>query len=87
MLKVSALFFPWAFGSSAYALLKHCGYQLGLAQDIFVIAKTMNNDDNNFFIEFGATDGLINSNTYLLEKELNWNGILIEPAKIWHKNL
>ena len=64
-----------------------CSSTAQLAQDIFVIAKTMNNDDDNFFIEFGATDGLINSNTFLLEKELNWNGILIEPAKIWHKNL
>ena len=23
----------------------------------------------------------------MLEKELNWNGILVEPAKIWHEEL
>lgn len=57
-----------------------------LGQDIFVISKT-NKEKNNFFVEFGATDGITNSNTFLLEKELNWKGILIEPAKIWHKNL
>ena len=57
-----------------------------LAQDIFVIAKSKN-IDNKFFVEFGATDGITNSNTYILEKELDWNGILIEPAKIWHENL
>jgi len=57
-----------------------------LAQDIFVIANTEIKKEN-FFIEFGATDGLTISNTYLLEKELNWKGILIEPASIWHKDL
>jgi hypothetical protein len=33
-----------------------------------------------FFIEAGAFDGINFSNTYYLEKELNWKGILIEPT-------
>ena len=57
-----------------------------LAQDIFVVANTRNKK-NNFFVEFGATDGITISNTHLLEKELNWDGILIEPASIWHESL
>ena len=57
-----------------------------LAQDIFVISQT-DKIDKNFFVEFGATDGITNSNTFLLEKELSWDGILIEPAKIWHEDL
>jgi len=57
-----------------------------LAQDIFVVANT-EIKENNFFVEFGATDGITISNTFLLEKELNWNGILIEPASIWHESL
>ena len=57
-----------------------------LGQDIFVVANS-DNKKENFFIEFGATDGLTISNTYLLEKEFNWKGILIEPASIWHQNL
>ena len=57
-----------------------------LAQDIFVVANTKYKK-NNFFVEFGATDGITISNTHLLEKELNWNGILIEPASIWHDSL
>ena len=57
-----------------------------LGQDIFVVANS-DNKKENFFIEFGATDGVTISNTYLLEKELSWKGILVEPASIWHQNL
>ena len=39
------------------------------------------------FIEIGATNGVALSNTYLLENEFNWTGLLVEPAKIWHKDL
>ncbi len=67
-----------------FNLLSKSKSQLG--QDIFVSAYS-NKDNKNFFVEFGATDGITNSNTYMLEKELNWNGILIEPAKIWHEEL
>ncbi len=57
-----------------------------LGQDIFVSAHT-NKEKKNFFVEFGATNGITHSNTYILEKELNWDGILVEPAKIWHEEL
>lgn len=32
-----------------------------------------------FFIETGACDGIFQSNTYYLETELGWTGVLIEP--------
>ena len=38
-------------------------------------------------MEFGAKDGVSFSNSYLLEKEFNWNGILGEPAKLFNKEL
>ena len=47
-------------------------------QDLFVLSK-LNNKHNGFFVEAGAYDGVESSNTYLLEKEYGWKGILCEP--------
>ena len=57
-----------------------------LRQDLFTLNQ-LNFKKNGFFLEFGATDGINLSNTHLLEKEFNWNGILAEPAKVYHKEL
>lgn len=57
-----------------------------LRQDLFALNQ-LNFKKNGFFVEFGATDGINLSNTHLLEKEFNWNGILAEPAKGYHKEL
>lgn len=35
--------------------------------------------ENGFFIEVGANNGFLESNTYYLERFRNWKGILIEP--------
>jgi FkbM family methyltransferase len=57
-----------------------------LAQDLFALAFSESTSPR-FFVEFGATDGISLSNTWLLEKKLGWNGILAEPAKTWHDAL
>ena len=49
-----------------------------LGQDLEVI-KFYNNKENGFFIEIGASDGIILSNTYLIETQYKWNGICCEP--------
>lgn len=55
-------------------------------QDLFVL-YTLNHKKGGYFVEFGATDGFNFSNTHLLEKQYGWNGILAEPARIWHQRL
>lgn len=52
-----------------------------LRQDLFVLTE-LNFKQNGYFVEFGATNGVDLSNTYLLEKEFNWSGILAEPARV-----
>lgn len=39
------------------------------------------------FIEFGSTNGIDGSNTYLLEREHYWTGILAEPNPVYHEIL
>ena len=57
-----------------------------LRQDLFVIVE-LKGKKNGFFVEFGATNGIELSNTYLLETEFSWTGILAEPARVWERQL
>lgn len=52
-------------------------------QDLFVLAQ-LDRKRNGYFVDFGATDGVHLSNTYLLEREYGWTGIVAEPARCWH---
>jgi FkbM family methyltransferase len=66
------------------ANLMHSSSQL--LQDLFVVF-CLNGKRDGFFVEFGAADGLLLSNTLLLERAFQWKGILAEPAKGWHAAL
>ena len=55
-------------------------------QDLLALALYEGKNEG-YFVEFGACDGILYSNTYLLENKLNWNGIVSEPARIWHEAL
>lgn len=55
-------------------------------QDIFALGA-VGLKTEGYFVEFGATDGLSLSNTWLLETTFGWSGILSEPAHSWHSAL
>jgi FkbM family methyltransferase len=63
---------------------KHSRSQI--LQDIFVLA-VLGPKKNGYFVEAGASDGLDCSNTFLLEKNFDWNGLLIEPSKLSFKKI
>lgn len=51
-----------------------------VGQDKWVCEK-LNHKRNGYFMDIGAYDGIKLSNTYYLEKEMEWDGVCIEPAK------
>lgn len=57
-----------------------------LGQELWVLEKT-HYKRGGFFVEFGATNGILLSNTYLLEKEFGWNGICAEPNPAYFREL
>jgi FkbM family methyltransferase len=64
------------------ALKRRSPSQLG--QDLWVLERS-SYKRGGFFVEFGATDGVVLSNTLLLEREFGWHGICAEPnPKFYH---
>ena len=57
-----------------------------LYQDMFASFIVGNKFDKTF-LEFGATDGIDLSNTYMLENFEKWRGALSEPSLQWHEAL
>jgi FkbM family methyltransferase len=55
-------------------------------QDLWVVHETKHKV-GGYFVEFGAADGIIGSNTLLLERDFGWRGILAEPNPVWHDAL
>ena len=61
-------------------------YRSQIGQDLFLLSE-LKFKRNGYFVEFGATNGVDLSNSYILEKEFGWNGIAAEPARVWHEAL
>ena len=57
-----------------------------LFQDVFASFIVGDLFDKTF-LEFGATDGISLSNSYMLENNFGWTGILAEPSPQWHEEL
>lgn len=74
-------------GPNAQQLLKYlCKSKSQVRQDLFVLSY-LNFKKHGYFVEFGACNGYDLSNTYLMEKEFGWSGIVADPAIVWHKEL
>jgi hypothetical protein len=59
------------------------GGEDGILEKIFSILP----ESDNWCVEFGAWDGMLNSNTYYLTSKKNWNAILIEGDSKREKEL
>jgi len=57
-----------------------------LKQDVLALAIT-GRKQGGFFVEFGIMDGVYASNTYLLESQYGWQGIVCEPGKVFHEKI
>jgi FkbM family methyltransferase len=73
------------------AFLSHCLRNFRASnsdnfQDLYVRHKLADKRDG-FFVEFGALDGVVFSNTLTLERDLGWRGILAEPNPACHAPL
>ena len=57
-----------------------------VAMDLFILLH-LNFKKKGYFVEFGGGNGVINSNTHLMEKEFGWNGIISEPGKVYYPDI
>ena len=62
------------------------GIKSQLYQDVFA-SFIIGNKFDKTFLEFGATDGIEFSNSYMLENRLGWKGALSEPSPQWYEAL
>ena len=58
-----------------------------LFNDRFAIDYIFKNKKPGYFVEIGALDGKVCSQTHYLEHIKNWKGIVVEPNPYWHKGL
>jgi FkbM family methyltransferase len=58
-----------------------------IGQDEYYIKNIINYKQNGYYVDVGAHDGIKLSNTYYLEKNLNWTGICIEANEGLHQKL
>ena len=70
----------------SYCFARRAWSRAQILQDLWVCFE-LDEMRGGYFVEFGSTNGLKNSNTWLLETKFGWSGILAEPNPIWHLEL
>jgi FkbM family methyltransferase len=66
---------------------EHSLYYSQHSQDRFVDNFLLHGKRDGVFVDVGAYDGIVLSNTYYFEKELGWSGICIEPNPLAFESL
>lgn len=71
--------------------MRQCWYDVErstaqLFQDCFALSVA-STERSGYFCEFGATDGRTLSNSFMLEHDYGWRGILAEPSRGWVSRL
>jgi len=56
-------------------------------QDYWIYAEAFNEKKNGYFLDIGAYNGILFSNTYILESRYGWSGICVEANPIAFKEL
>jgi FkbM family methyltransferase len=69
----------------AFCLQNSSKSKAQILQDLYVLFRLPK--VGGYFVEFGAADGLTMSNTWLLENQMGWTGVLAEPSPNWHADL
>ncbi|MEL6666527.1 MAG: FkbM family methyltransferase [Pseudomonadota bacterium] len=77
--------------SDIFSFFGFCHRNMGnthsqILQDLWVL-YSLDEIRKGYFVEFGACDGKLLSNTLLLEESYGWKGILAEPNREWHAAL
>lgn len=62
-------------------------YKSQKGQDRWVIHELFGDKKGGFFLDLAAADGLMHSNTHLLEKKYQWDGICIKPNPGFYRSL
>jgi len=62
-------------------------YHSQYGQDEFLDKKVFNEKRNGVFVDIGAHDGVLLSNTFFFEKFRDWKGICIEPVPATFRKL
>jgi len=58
-----------------------------LYNDLFYKNVVFKNKSNGYYVEVGALDGVVNSQSFIFEKVLGWDGIIVEPNPFWKEGI